>query len=260
MLNELPDIVVVAIFVIGSVGFAQLGLWIFRRILGEQIITVHTSVASSMFGLIGLLYAVIIGSLVASGWARYHDAETSAYNETNAIGDMMRAANAFDPPTRNLVQQKLLAYTQDVVHVEWPALRHGATVNLSTPIYEDLWTTYISITPTGANETTFYSTSISRLVALGDERRTRLLVADSAYSPELWVLFIGGGMIAVFFTYFFAPRRSKSHFVLLSLLASLFGFVLYLLFQIQTPYSGGFSVGPDAFVRLIELWAPRIGA
>lgn len=258
MLNQLPDVVVVAIFVVASVSLAQLGLLIFRRIIREEAISSHSSIASSTFGLIGLLYAVITGSLVASGWASFRDAQTSSFNESNALGDMLRAANAFDEPTKSLLQRKLLVYAKDVVDVEWPRLRRGESVELASPSYEDLWTTYIGVTPANSRETMFYSTSISRLVALGDERRTRVLESESRFSPELWVLFIGGGIIAVFFTYFFAPKRSRYHLLLLSLLASLFGFVLYLLFQIQTPYTGGFSVSVEPFVKLLSVWQPRV--
>ena len=112
------SLVVVIFFVITSVGLAHLGLAIFRRIINEQAISTHSTIASSTFGLIGLLYAVITGSLVASGWTRFRDAQTSVVQESNALGDRLRAANAFTEPTRSTLQRKLLGYAENVVNVE----------------------------------------------------------------------------------------------------------------------------------------------
>ena len=119
------SLVVVIFFVITSVGLAHLGLAIFRRIINEQAISTHSTIASSTFGLIGLLYAVITGSLVASRWTRFRDAQTSVVQESNALGDRLRAANAFTEPTRSTLQRKLLGYAETVVNVEWPLLRRG---------------------------------------------------------------------------------------------------------------------------------------
>ena len=44
MFNQLPNVVVVAIFVVANVGLAHLGLLIFRRVIREEVITNHTSV------------------------------------------------------------------------------------------------------------------------------------------------------------------------------------------------------------------------
>ena len=255
----LPDAVIAILFVAVSVGVALAGLTLFRRLLPEEAIQQHTQIASSLYGMVALLYAVIVGSLVASGWTRFSQAQTSLVNETNALGNLFRATEAFDPALRTQLRQGLLAYAEEVLNVEWPRMREDEPVVLTSQSYERLWSLYIGAPELDGRAATFYSNSITQLTNLSNERRVRISLAVSGYSNELWVLFVCGGAVVIFFSYFYAPKRSMHHLLLLTLLAGMFGFVLYLLFQIQTPYAGDLSVSADVLARLVETWRSQTG-
>ena len=67
----------------------------------------------------------------------------------------------------------------------------------------------------------------------------------------MWVLLIGGSCISVGFTFFFGTENVRLHAIIVGLLSALLGFVLFLTFSLEHPYSGNLSVKPAGFEKII---------
>jgi hypothetical protein len=257
-LLQLPDALVAALFVAAAVGLGVAGLLAFHQLVPAESVATHRAAAADTFTMVALLYAVIVGSVVASDWTRYAEAEANATREANILGTMLRFGDSLPEPTRTELVGTMVTYARDVVEREWPAMGEGQEIEFGTPPYEELWNDVLALEPASTMDEIVTGELADHIAELGEERRVRVVNAQGTLALPLWILFVAGGALSMFYTYLFTEARGiRAQALLIGLLAGLFGFVLYLLWALQYPYSGALSVPPEAFEDLIALWSGR---
>jgi hypothetical protein len=257
-LLRIPDFILALMFVVMSIALAVGGLALVRRSRLSEMLNDNTTAISGTSSMINFLYAVIVGSIVATSWSRFNEAQLRTNQEATYLGDLLRTAQGFEAPARHEFQTLLIRYAQDVLNNEWPAMAEGERIMLGSPAYEALWAHFLNYQPTTDRSKTFYGIALGQLNSLAEQRRLRILTTQMVTSPPLWVLFVVGGAIAIFFTYLFPAKNWRFKALKVALLAAMFGFVFYLLLILQYPYAGDLRVQPVEFMDLIELWTPRL--
>ena len=258
LLLQVPDVIIATLFVVASVGLSLAGLLLFHHFVSDDFIARNRAAAADNFTMVSLLYAIIVGSLVASGWLRFGEAEQNATREANVAGTLIRFADGMPEPTRTELIDALVDYSRVVVEVEWPQMGRGEEIALENEPFERLWAVALPFEPREPREETLHAGIVEYLGLLDEERRLRVVNAQASLSIPLWILFLVGGGVSIFYTYLFSDaRNSRFQALLVALLSGLFGFVLYLLFALQFPYSGDLSVPPEAFRDLVVEWSAR---
>jgi ABC-type multidrug transport system fused ATPase/permease subunit len=253
--NALFAIALVALVVALSVA----GLALFKRRVPGQILEDNSQAIGGTLGTISLLYAVIVGSVVASGWNRFNAAQTSLNQEASKLGDMLRMTQAFEEPARRDFQTALVRYAESVVTVEWPAMSQGQVVQIGTPPYEALWALFLDYRPKDSHEDAFFNRALGQLNDMGENRRLRVLSTQEQLSVPMWILFVAGGALIICYTYFFPSKHTRFHALKTAFLAAMFGLVLFLMLSLQFPYVGDIGIRPTAMQDVVELWKPRVG-
>jgi len=85
-----------------------------------------------------------------------------------------------------------------------------------------------------------------------------MLSSRSGLPVALWVLLIGGGIIAVGFTYLFGIESARTQILMIASLAGLIGFILFLIISLDFPFSGDLRIEPEAIKNVIEMWEPIV--
>jgi hypothetical protein len=241
-----------------SILLSLAGMYIVRKRIPFSTLRGNNEVAGFIYSMIGIVYAVLLAFIVVVVWEKYSTTEDSVQQEGVRIGTLLRDAQAFPEPTGSQLKERLIAYAKSVVEQEWRSMASGQSSPLTTQAYDGVWQAYYEIQPQSEREKIFYQESISGLGELSQSRRFRLLSSRSGLPLALWVLVIGGGMIAVAFTYLFGIENARTHAFMVASLAGLIGFILFLIISLDFPFSGDLLIEPEAIKSVIETWELKV--
>jgi protein-S-isoprenylcysteine O-methyltransferase Ste14 len=230
------------------------GLILFRKAVSHTRLENANAVSGTVFQLGGVLYAVLVAFVVVVVWEQFGDAEDATSDEATAITDLLRDSAALPAEAREDIQDKLLAYTRQVVEVEFPRMRRGEAVEEQSDQLTAVWDSYLQVQPETRNEIAFFDHAIVRLNDLTADRKMRVSTGEAQVPGELWVLLLGGGGVVMAFTFLLGTRDLVVHSIAVGLTAALLGFVLYLIFALEHPYVGALSVSPAPYTTVLQDW------
>lgn len=249
-----PAIIVAPLVVIITVSLSVLGLLAFRRFAGSERFEGANPVTSQMFSLAGILYAVLVAFVVVVVWEQFEEAKAATNSEANAIADLLRDSESLPAQSRDVIRERLIAYTEDVVDDEFPRLHHGASIEQQSEQLSAIWSSYLDVQPVSQIQVAFLNEDIGKLDELGGSRKTRITSSHSEIPVELWVLLVGGGATMLFFTYLFGTPHVVVQASAVALAGALLSFVLFLIFALEHPFVGELSVPDDPYVQVLEAW------
>lgn len=253
-----PNAVSGLLIVVLSILLSLAGMFLVRRRLSFAKLKSNNEVAGFIYSMIGIVYAVLLGFIVVVVWEKYSDTENSVHEEAVHISILFRSAQALPEASRRPLQERLLTYAKSVVNEEWQTMAAGNPSVTTSEAYDNIWKTYYEIQPQSEREKVFYQEAIDGLGELSHNRRFRLLSSRSGLPVALWVLLIGGGIIAVGFTYLFGIESARTQSFMVAALAGLIGFILFLIVSLDFPFSGDLRIEPEAIKSVIEMWEPLL--
>jgi hypothetical protein len=245
-----------AVWVVGAVALALVGLFAVRRFVPHHVLAAHNDVAGFVYATIAVTYAVILGFVVVSVWEKFEDATTNAEREANEVADLYRLAAWFPDSDREALQNALADYARSVVADEWPAMHRGDAPAAETGVtLQAVWDLYRAIDQTSDVQTVAYDDSLDRLQDLGNDRRLRILQSDGGLPGILWAVLVAGGALTIGFAFGFGVERTVSHALMISILAASVGLLLFLVWSLNHPFQGGVAVSPDGYELAIRQFA-----
>ena len=93
----------------------------------------------------------------------------------------------------------------------------------------------------------YFTESLKHLTRLSDYRRTRLFASHGTVPATLWYLLLSGAVLLVLFTYFVGHESAWAQAAMTAALAGVLAFSLFLVWSLDSPYSGVASVTPQPF-------------
>lgn len=250
-LEYLPWALGVSIIVCVFVVIANFGVFIVRKVVNVKTLKAHHDVAGFVFANLGVLYAVLLGFIVVNAQQRFDKISETAEVEASILQELYRDSNVF--PTENKVQirRSLYNYIDNVISEEWPSMSESVISIQTLHALNSIWTAYYDLTPRSTKEEIWYSQSISKLNDLMKVRLTRIIQSGESIGTEMWSLLIMGGIVIVSFMWFFGLDNLMSHMLMASILAATTAFLLFLIYSLDTPFSGAVSIQPEALERTV---------
>ncbi len=86
--------------------------------------------------------------------------------------------------------------------------------------------------------------------ALEKSRSIRLDTVTTELPSPLWSLVLIGGLICIVVTWFFHMESLSMHIWMTVFVASLLGLMVFMVADLDNPYRGKISVGPEPFERV----------
>lgn len=242
------------ILVVGSLS-VWLSLQVRRRHALENLIE-NNEIAGFKFGVVGVLYAVILGLAVVAVWDDFKSTQATSMAEANDVADLYRDSASLDAEARGPIQRELREYAAAVVDEEWPIQHAGLASDGANESLDRLFPLVLSFSPRDAREQIVVEELVRRLNSLADNRRTRLLDAQARMPSLVWSALIVGGAVTISFTFFFGNRNARAHSLMTALLSGFITLLLYVIHDVDSPYSGDALIRPDA----MESVRVRMGA
>ena len=235
-----------------TIGLSVLGLLIVRKQVRSNMLKMHHDVADPLLSVVGTLFAVLLGFMVANSMARFEEARVTTQNEASAVGNIFRAAAGLPDKNRTVIQHACEQYVDLVVNDEWPVLSKKHTSDKAWRAYDEIWTDCVKFVPTNDGETNLQAAIMGYLGVLGDARRMRVGALHNGLPSVLWFVLIAGGTATISFTYFFGIENLKLQILMTSLVSLSICLNLFLLACFDDPFSGDVMLHPSAFENILS--------
>jgi len=240
--------------VAGSILISLLGMWVVRKFAPYEIMEGHKEMAGFIYGILGTIYAVILGFSVVVLWEEIRDAEAVADREASQLSDLHRLAQGMPAGQAHAFTESLKNYCKLVVDDEWPLMNKGESSPKAHDRLLEIWRESRGLDAQTEREKIILAKIVDTLANLDDARRGRLLAARTSLPKPLWFALISGAVITVGFSYLFGLKNVIAHTVITILLAASIGLGLFLIVALDRPFSGGLGVSPEAFTAVLENW------
>jgi len=204
-----------------------------------------------VFAFAGVLYALVVGFVLAYALDGYQTAETAAGTEADSVSSLSRSATLFDAESRDRIGHELICYARAVIDDEWPAMESGHRSELATAATDRLFQSFGKL-GRHSTDNSALSTSLERVNDLQKARATRLLKSDTFLPTMFWVFMVAGGFMLILFATVLKgkePIRGQVMFILpvaLLLICS-----VYLVAVFEQPFKGPNEIHPRAMGRAL---------
>jgi hypothetical protein len=243
-----------------SVAGALLGLIVVRRRVPLHVLKEQHEVAGVSFAVIGGFYGVLLAFVLVTSSERLERARANTELEANALGELYRQAAGIPEPQRGALRATIVAYARSVMDFEWPAMEKDALSPHTQQLYADIWTAVLGVPAEDPKSVALFQCMLEKLDDFGEARRYRVLYMDTGLPPAIWSFLVAFGVITVAFTYFFGMPRLLSQAIITVVLTTTIAFTLFIIWEMQTPFSGIVHVSDHAFHVVLNFMQTEQGS
>lgn len=204
---------------------------------------------------VAMLFAVLLGFMVADAMQRFGDARRTVQQEASALGNVYRLAEGLENSQRDKLRTLCKNYATEVVNDEWPKLADRHDSPRAWAAYKQLWSTCTTYEPVTQRQSNAQQLLLSAMESVGDNRRLRVEALHAGLPAELWFVLILGGASTIIFTYFFGADSLKIQIVMVGIVSLVICLNLFLLVTYDDPFSGDVMVTPSAFETQLRLYS-----
>jgi Protein of unknown function (DUF4239) len=234
------------------VGLVLVGQLLVNRIVKKDILDEHRSSAEAMMGVVGTLFSVLIGFMVAGAMSRYQEAQTCAQLEASNVASLFRVARGLSDSDRPRIRQLCRNYVKEVVDQEWPMMERREKINHGWDAYQQLWESAVAIVPENDRQSNLQQAAITTMQAIGDQRRERIMLSQITLPAAQWWVLGFGAAITIAFTFVFTSQFPRFQGLLTTLVSTALALNIWLLAAYSSPFSGELKINPSMFLLLQE--------
>jgi uncharacterized membrane-anchored protein len=210
--------------------------------------------AGNVFTIVAGLQAVLVAFVLISLFDAVTTANSEAHQEADGLVAASWAANALPEPARTQVQELTRAYASTVVREEWPQMQAGQEVTGAGGAQLDQLRAAVADAPADGDwQVDRKEEAANQLQQVDQARQARLAVAGShGLGAVVWFVLVAGSLMTVLLVNVFGGTRLVTHVIVVTTLAGMITLLLFAIYQLQNPFTGGARVGPDAFRAALE--------
>jgi hypothetical protein len=239
------------VVVIPAIAFT-IGLIVVRKVFSLERLSTNNEVAGFKFAVVGVTYAVLLGFAVIVVWEKFRDAEAAVAQEASAVVALERLSQGMDGDAGPVVRQRLVNYAEVTIASDWPAMAKAQMSAAPSRALNGLYDAVLADAPTTQRGTAIMSEMLYRLDSLTEARRTRLLLSTGVVPGVLWSVLFAGAFVTLTFTFFFGLKSLGTQIIMTGMLATLIFMALYVAIEIDHPFTGPVSVGPEALEYALQ--------
>lgn len=236
-----------AFVVIGSVFLAVCGLFLARKLVHFEKLKPAHEVGGYMLGVVGAIYAVLLGLIVVDAMQVYQRARDVTEQETYSLANIAILADGLHEPNRSAVRNLCSSYATQVADSEFGRMAEGTYCPIANTKATDLMKSLIGFQPVTEAEKIVYPQILQESSSFWQIRQQRLSLAERSIPGIEWFALIIGASITIFFTYFFGLENLRLQMIMTGLVATLMSLNLVLLLMFAYPFSGVLSLKSQAY-------------
>jgi hypothetical protein len=229
-----------------------------RAFFGISQLAADTEMTLAVYTVLGTIYAILLAFVIAEIWENYREAVASIQTESDALMGIMYILGAFPAKQARGIRPLALSYAQTVIG-EWETLGEVARgkvspLDLSYEAAMTLLHAVQAIQPANDRETAVFEQAMIRVNTWLDARRERLQSARGGDAAPVWPLLIMGALVLFAFHGLFVARSIAVWAAVLLGLSAVVGLSFYLIFSLDSPFTGNLSADVGPFQWVIDSW------
>ncbi|MER7081148.1 Protein of unknown function [Saccharopolyspora kobensis] len=242
------------VWVLSASVVAALVGYLVRRIGQDEGRPSNNDAAGQVFTIVSGLQAVVLAFVLVTLFDTVTDAREGAYREAQSLVSVAWAVDSLPEPAGDEVRELGAGYLRTVVDQEWPVMQRGGEVaGRGWAQLDRIREVVLNAPAEGEFEEGRKTEASAQLGKVYEERHERLTRAfDRGVVAVVWFVLILGSVVCVLLPNLFGGTRLFPHIVLVSTLAGALALLLFAIFQLQNPFSGGSRIGPEAFTWALE--------
>jgi hypothetical protein len=244
-----------SVFVGFFTSVACIGLVAFHRSVHVEIRKAHNDLAGFTVAIISVTYAVLLAFIAIATWEAYTSAGEIVDNEADYVGSIYRDTQGLPSGTGREIRADLRAYTDTVIHDEWPMQAGGKTPYQGWEPLRRMHTAIVTMQPANPGEAVIEAELLKTLNELYRARSDRLSAAAGHIPPVIWWIIFLGGAIVTGYTYLFGFHDFRLHLVMTAAVAASLTLVVVLILALDWPFRGEVSASSDPFVATEKSWS-----
>ena len=241
----------VAVLAFGS---GVLGLRL-HKILPEQHAANSRDMIGAIVGLVSLLLALVLGTLVGSSYSFYSTQKSEIETLSARVIQLDMALSNYGPETM-IARQTMKATFQGVRDVVWGATPNIQDLSVGTPLsHIKLMDAYLgSLDPKTPAQRQFAAAAATDASII---EQTRILMSLQLASPVSWplVVIVISWALILFCGFGFLSRITPTTLGALALGAFAVSSALFLILEMSQPFTGLFRVPSGAFDQMLSVLA-----
>lgn len=240
--------------VAGTILLCSAILYFVRKIIHFDQLKKSHDVVGFTFGLVGVLYSVILGFTVINEQARYNALVEAVHTEAILLGDLYEDSVYFEEKDRKAIQGSLRNYIEYVLNEEWGLDEKKHIHSKARFVIKQIWDSYYDVEIKNDKMKIWYAESISKLNNFLNARLERQFNSWEHLGSIMWSLLIVGGVITISFMFLFGLESLHSHILMISLVAGYLSFMLFLVYSLDHVFVEPQKIKPTALEQVYELF------
>jgi hypothetical protein len=256
LLLALPERLQVIIIVGATVAAAFAAALATRALFDLQQLAADNGLTTAVYEVLGTIYAILLAFVVSGIWQNFSAAVALVHSEADALLGLGHTVDAFPSEQSSNVRRQVVTYAKGVI-AEWEALASVARGKVSPHDFsfeetEALIRAVQRLEPANPRETAVFERALVMLTNWLDARRKRLQSASGGSAAAIWPLLLAGALILFAFHGLFVARSAAVWTGLLLGLSAVVGLAFYLIFSLDSPFTGRLSVHVGPFQWLVD--------
>ena len=228
------------------------GALLFRQRASGEPTGEYNQVATSVTGIVGSMYTLVLGFCVFLVWTGADGAGRNVDNEARQLQRIYSSAIVFEQPARDSLRERIKTYVRAVIENEWSSMASGREGPRARDALLDLDSFLAEIRPQTEVEFAAYALSMNALGEITASRAARLLQAQESLPATLWVILILGWIALVSLTWLFRVESAPLSAGMSTAVAVAIGLVLLVVLAFNHPFTGDLRVDPGPFQALLQ--------
>lgn len=248
-LFDLPLVITGPAIIASLCAFAIGGLLLVRRLVLPRL-RIH--VADSEFSgalvqSVMVFYGLAAGLIAVSVFQTYSDVSKDVSFEATALAALYRDVSTYPEPIRADLQERIREYTHYVIHEAWPLQRQGKVPGGGVERMNGFQTALVAFEPTTKGQEIQHAETLAAYNRMIQARRMRLDAVRTRLPGVMWAVILLGAIISMTSTFFFKVADARLHTILVTLLATFIGLVIFMIFALDRPFRGDLGLGPEPY-------------
>ncbi|MGW2822048.1 bestrophin-like domain [Streptomyces sp. NPDC001443] len=200
---------------------------------------------------IGVVYAIVLGLAIAGVWEARSVAQDHVQAEAQALHEISERVRAYPPDVRDRIRADVNAYVGHVVTTEWKAMAdHGDITDRGTELLGRVRADVTDYQPKNDFEAQSYQPLLDQVAAADQARNARADSTGSTMPGVVWFGLLIGAVITIGMVFALQIRRTARELALAGMFSALIAFLLFLIWDFDSPYSRGVAATAEPFLQL----------
>jgi len=264
-LLSLPERLQIVVIIGATVALAFAAAIATRALFDINQLAADTGLTTTVYQVIGTIYAILLAFVVSGIWQNFSGAMTTVHVEADALMSLMHISEVFSKKEDTKeIHAAVHSYAKMVIDEEWQELvrlARGYITAKDLIVFPGsvlaLMGAVQSREPLSAREITVFEQALVKLNNWLDARRERLQSARGGNAAALWPLLIAGAIVLFAFHGLFVANATEVWAALLLGPSLVVGISFYLIFSLDSPFTGTLSADLGPFQYVVNLSQPE---